>query len=191
MFDHISLTRIRFKKTTTEFDFTLPDFQSASSKMEMEDDNLLTQNASFCLDGEAASCKNRELSDFARDNSLYILGFSLWEAGEFFFTRRFSLDAYLLILTYEGEGLLEYEGRQHILQTGDCFLIDCRKPHMYKTSGLFWNCGFLVFRGKREEQLYTYYLEQGIVHFNMREYPEFQPLLEQALEAHEGNLPIR
>ena len=49
------------------------------------------------------------------------------------FTRRTNLESYLLAYTLKGQGELVYEDRSYLLNPGDCFFIDCRKPHYYRT----------------------------------------------------------
>lgn len=53
---------------------------------------------------------------------MYIQSFVLLNCTEKYYTRRQDYASYLLSYTYEGEGLLEYEGHLWELNPGDVFL---------------------------------------------------------------------
>ncbi len=61
------------------------------------------------------------------------------EIGDFishekYYTRRKGLASYLIKYTLSGEGVLEYDGANYTVQTGQIFWIDCIKPQYYYTS---------------------------------------------------------
>ena len=72
-------------------------------------------------------------SPFARKNLLY-----LQEAGHIKLrqshagTTRSALNSYLIVAVAAGSGTLWYGGLTHTLRTGQCFWVDCRRPHSYR-----------------------------------------------------------
>ncbi|MFJ7738704.1 AraC family transcriptional regulator [Lysinibacillus sp. NPDC097287] len=63
---------------------------------------------------------------------------TLHEFGTFFttsayYTERKGLDIYLLLLTLDGKGFLQYEGECHTLQKGSVFFIHCERYQKYWT----------------------------------------------------------
>ncbi len=67
------------------------------------------------------------------------LPFYCSESGNFyaksdFFTERDTKDAFWLVFTVDGEGVLLYDDSEILLTAGSCFLVDCRKYQHYSTS---------------------------------------------------------
>lgn len=65
-----------------------------------------------------------------------------------YFTRREGMEAALLLYTLSGEGLLEYEGKWIPLKPMHAVVLDCRKPHEYRTRGDSWHFLWIHFVGK-------------------------------------------
>lgn len=89
----------------------------------------------------------------------------LQEAGEFFagphfFTERAGLDSFLIMLTLDGRGLLEYDGRKHRLLPGRFFWIDCAKPQHYRTdpAAKSWHMLWVHFSGANARTCYDAFL---------------------------------
>ena len=59
---------------------------------------------------------------------------------------RQNYNTYLLLYTMEGEGVLQYEGKEYRLLPGTAFLIDCMRSQMYRTAGTQWTFCWLHFR---------------------------------------------
>lgn len=72
-------------------------------------------------------------SAVTRSVFLYVQEAGNFIAGPNYDTRRSGLDSYLLHLTLEGGGWLEYDGRGYRLLPGDLFWIDCQRPQYYCT----------------------------------------------------------
>ncbi|MDD4849684.1 MAG: AraC family transcriptional regulator [Gemmiger sp.] len=74
-------------------------------------------------------------SPFGRKNLLF-----LQEAGHIKLvkshagTQRSSLDSYLIVAVVAGSGSLQYDGRNYPLRAGQCFWVDCRHPHGYRSA---------------------------------------------------------
>ena len=74
-------------------------------------------------------------SAFARQNLFF-----LQEAGHIRLleshagTQRSSLDSFLIVQVAAGSGRLQYDGKTWPLQAGQCFWVDCRRPHGYRSA---------------------------------------------------------
>ena len=55
-------------------------------------------------------------------------------AGPDYYTTREGFASYLIKMTVDGCGQLEYSGQTHLLPPGHFFLIDCKKPQHYRTA---------------------------------------------------------
>ena len=72
-------------------------------------------------------------------------------------TDRKNLESYLFVTVCTGKGELRYGERTWTLNAGDCFLIDCRRPHAYKSSAAHpWSLMWVHFNG----QSAAYYADQ-------------------------------
>lgn len=89
-------------------------------------------------------------SPFARQNLFY-----LQEAGHIRLvkshagTQRSSLDSYLIVQVVQGSGALQYGGRAWALAAGQCFWVDCRRPHGYRSAPTDpWELRWVHFNGR-------------------------------------------
>lgn len=99
--------------------------------------------------------------------------------------------AFLLLYTYQGSGLLTYDGRSYPLEENDIILIDCRKPHVCQTQGEFWNHSDLYFFGGISEYFYQEnFADRGVI-FHCRQPEDYQNHLEKILLIHTGSSPMR
>ncbi|MBQ7916759.1 MAG: AraC family transcriptional regulator [Firmicutes bacterium] len=97
----------------------------------------------------------------AQETLLYVQ-----EAGEFiarshYFTKRRSVNSYLIKITMDGEGLLEYDGQKYQCQSGSFFWIDCKNPHYYGTApgAEHWHVVWIHFLGGEAQQYYKNFME--------------------------------
>lgn len=77
--------------------------------------------------------------DFTPSAAIRKLPFCLTSTGAFqarknYFTERENMAGILVLYTLAGEGELEYGGKRYIVKRDDIMLIDCDKPHCYRTS---------------------------------------------------------
>lgn len=100
-------------------------------------------------------------SQKAQSNLLYVQ-----EAGEFFarsnyFTRRRSVNSYLLKVVLDGEAVLDYDGKRYHCHAGNFFWIDCRKPHYYATApnSEGWHVVWMHFWGGSARTYYDSFME--------------------------------
>lgn len=123
----------------------------------------------------------RAVSSAARESFLYLQSFSWMQADHTYFTDRETADTYLLLMTYAGKGELEYNGEKYSLKKGDGFLIDCRTPQKYHTSGTGWEISGLHFNGTGADELFRQFSQDGKVNFHETPDGYIQMKLEQLL----------
>ena len=71
-------------------------------------------------------------------------------------TQRRGLDSFLLALVAEGEGRLRYGGREYPLRAGQCFFVDCTRPHSYESSSRDpWALYWIHFNGPSARWMYS------------------------------------
>lgn len=109
--------------------------------------------------------------------------FSYMKSTANYYTARRDYASYLLLFTYDGTGVLEYEGQSYPLESGDGFFIDCHKPHVYRTTGTKWTHSDLHFGGEIAAGLYSTYFggTAPVFHYKVRE--DYQRMLEDVLKA--------
>ena len=95
-------------------------------------------------------------SAFARQNLFYVQ-----EAGHIRLLRshtglqRSSLDSYLIVQIAAGSGTLQYGGRDYPLCAGQCFWVDCRRPHGYRSAPHDpWELRWVHFNGRSAPGFY-------------------------------------
>lgn len=145
----------------------------------------------YCLDGSIYTLLPHPVSDYAREHLFYLKTFLLIYTKAQFFTRRQSEDSYMLLFTYDGKGILEYNGQKQRLAKGDGFIIDCRKPHYYKTEGPFWTHAVLHFGGSESETFYRLFQESQNCLFSQPTNGSFQNQFEELILVYERLSPYR
>lgn len=149
----------------------------------------LFKNCVYCVDGEISTLPGKPYSEYALKQLLYIQSFSLTKASKFYFTKREDADTYALIYTYDGAGYVEYEGKVYHLRSGDGILIDCRKPHLYKTNGHVWEHCVLHFNGQRIQHIYDLFMESNDASFHETQNSDFHNALETLIYTYSSLLP--
>ena len=97
----------------------------------------------------------------ARIRIPYVQELGEFMAGPNYMTTRTHLPSFLLKITLEGEGFLQYQDAEYYIQQGEFFLIDCRQPHYYSTSPRadFWKVLWIHFWGGDVQEYYKCFLE--------------------------------
>lgn len=73
-----------------------------------------------------------------------------------------NLLSYLFIVCLSGNGKITYDGTEHIVSTGDCVFVDCRRPFSHETSATnLWSLKWCYFFGPSLSLIYEKYLERG------------------------------
>ena len=89
----------------------------------------------YNLDLATNSCWNTvSPTAVAKASLIYAQEIGEFRAGPRYHTTREGYASYLIKMTVSGCGYLEYNGQTHLLPPGHFFLIDCRKPHHYRTA---------------------------------------------------------
>lgn len=102
-------------------------------------------------------------SAFARQNLFF-----LQEAGHIRLleshagTQRSSLDSFLIVEVAAGSGQLRYDGRVWPLHAGQCFWVDCRRPHGYRSADNDpWELRWVHFNGHSAPPFYKLFQAGG------------------------------
>lgn len=194
MFDHIHFNiadssmpltnteSLEKELTKTEKYSHIPSFFAAFSFFE---------NCQFCIDGKSWVLPPRPITDFARENFLFVQSFSMMDARSNFYTRRRDADSFMILFTYEGEGSLRYKCIDYPLNRGDGILIDCSEEHFYRTVGKHWKHSVLHFSGRLADYLYEAYSYGDTVKFHQEIDGQYQMQLEHLLGLYEEFSPYR
>lgn len=151
----------------------------------------ITSETDFIFQGEIQYLAEQPMSAQSREQYLYVQGFCLLRMGPQYYTSRRDYASYLIVYTYEGEGELLYDGRAYTLQAGDGFIIDCRRPHIYRTIGDLWVHADLHIIGGNADYLYAALFGGGAPSFSLPPDAEFQALLEDLLRIHTSISALR
>ena len=81
-------------------------------------------------------------------------------AGPDYYTSREDFASYLIKMTVDGCGQLEYNGQTHLVPPGHFFLIDCKKPQHYRTApeAENWHIMWVHFYGANAKAYYDAFL---------------------------------
>jgi AraC-like DNA-binding protein len=103
-------------------------------------------------------------SPAALRSCFYLQSLAKMNFGPRYFTIRESVRSYLLVQTIRGAGRLVYLGKIYEMQPDDVFLIDCRKPHDYRSaSAAGWEYRMAHFDGAAMPDFYSQILSGGSV----------------------------
>ncbi|CDF02915.1 MAG: AraC family transcriptional regulator [Ruminococcus sp.] len=76
-------------------------------------------------------------------------------------SQRQNLDSYLIAAVVEGNGSLTISDKTYNISKGECFFIDCRTPHFYKSDENDpWEIVWIHFNGGMSQQYYELFLSQ-------------------------------
>lgn len=100
-------------------------------------------------------------SDFAKTNLIHLQEVGYLKATKPHTSRRSGLSSYLFFIVEDGQGILTYNGKEHLLQTGDCVFIDCSQPYAHTTGEHLWTLRWVHFYGPNMSAIYDKYLERG------------------------------
>ncbi len=191
MFDNI-----RFRNTKLDIPITHSNYTYTFAHYFDDSDMLLAANSEllqgeFAIDGSSQQCIQYLTSPYAEEHLFHIHSFSILDNHKDYFTRRKKMDSYLLSITYEGSGYLEYEGRSYEILPGHCFLIDCKKPHYYKTNKDRWKHADLHFKGAFTEKIVEEFNENREYVLPWTEDGDLQRQLEKLISTYDDVIPYR
>lgn len=79
-------------------------------------------------------------------------------------TQRSELDSFLLVQVAAGSGRLHYDKRTFALGAGQCFWVDCRRPHGYRSDDDDpWELRWVHFNGRSAPAFYHLFESRGPV----------------------------
>lgn len=73
--------------------------------------------------------------------------------------KRSHLHSFLLIYTMKGSGVLDYKGKQHLLEANSLCFLDCQKLQTYSAAESPWAFKFIHFYGNLGEAYYNYIVQ--------------------------------
>ncbi len=117
------------------------------------------------------------------DPGLALQMFIVMNCTPAYYTHRDYYDSVMISYTYSGEGELVYDGRTYSLTPETGFIIDCRKPHDYRTTGDHWEHADLHFWGTRAADLCLCAATNGLVTFQMG-VSVYNHLMEELLDSY-------
>ncbi|MGN1024042.1 MAG: helix-turn-helix domain-containing protein [Lachnospiraceae bacterium] len=145
----------------------------------------------FSIAGYFQSFSVPPVSEEAKQNLLYLTGFSIQHMDAGSYTRRAYLNEYLLYYTYAGTGELTYQGRTMHLSPGEGFFIDGRTPHAYQSGPDGWVFGLVSLAGRLLPLYYTRFASSGSPVFSDPLEGMTQELLENLLRTYHAGAPFR
>ena len=122
----------------------------------------------------------------AKTSLVYAQEIGNFFAGPKYHTSREAFPSYLLKLSLEGCGTLEYDGQRYKVPAGHFFWIDCSKPQSYCTDaqGEGWHMAWIHFYGGSAKSYYDTFMSMNggspvaSLPLNSNAYGSFRELLE-------------
>lgn len=104
------------------------------------------------------------VSGICRDTFYYLEAFGRQEAAYPYYYQSSGFDSYLILYTFSGRGLLEYEGRQYFLTPDTAVFLSCAGKHSVRAdSAVPWGFYQLYINGSRTAQYYSLYSGGGSI----------------------------
>lgn len=101
-------------------------------------------------------------SPVAKNTFFYIQETGCMKTDEAATTQRQNLDSFLFVAVISGKGELTIGHETFTVSKGECFFIDCRISHYYKSSKTEpWELLWAHFNGATAEHYYDYFLSQS------------------------------
>ncbi|MGN0614814.1 AraC family transcriptional regulator [Ruminococcus flavefaciens] len=119
--------------------------------------------------------------------------FYIQEAGctmkeDAYAVNRRELDLFLIGAVVSGRGELTVDGENLTLVKGDCFFIDCRRPHSYKSSDSEpWELMWIHFNGSTSQQYYDFFASNSKNIFRPPFFDKVVSDISKIIELHEKN----
>lgn len=138
---------------------------------------------------EGSEYYNFSPSLLARKHLLYVLC-----AGDFTYApgyelARTSFDSYLLEIILEGQVEIETEGERFSAHAGQAVLIDCYRPHRYR-SDTGWHALWVHFDGAAAKGYYALVKRENGLAFSTRHLPEVHEALQRIFDLFHERQPL-
>lgn len=101
-------------------------------------------------------------------------------------TQRQNLDSFLFVAVVSGKGELSFGSETYSVSQGECFFIDCRTSHYYKSSQTEpWELMWVHFNGSSSKQYYEYFLSHSKNVFRPSGFDRFISVLSEIISINE------
>ena len=105
-------------------------------------------------------------------------------------THRHDLESFLIVAVISGRGELTYGQDTYTLSKGDCFFIDCRTAHNYKSvGGEPWELVWIHFNGSTSQQYYDYFLSHSKNVFTPAAFDKIVSIINEVISVNEYKDP--
>lgn len=105
-------------------------------------------------------------------------------------SQRQNLESFLMVAVISGKGELTIGNDSFTLSKGDCFFIDCRQSHFYKSSSKDpWEVLWVHFNGATSEQYYEYFLTQSKNVFRPSAFDRVVSAINEIIDINEAKTP--
>lgn len=167
------------------------EMQYNSSALGNNIDQYLGNNSVYNVTGLLHLLNSKPVSSYAIENYIYLTSFFILDTGKTFFTKRSGLDSYLLLYTYSGHGLLNYQGKTFRLSRGDGFFIHCTDPHEYRSDDSCWKHAVLHFNGATAGSAFMEFQKSDSWTFHIENPSDFDDKIESILHIYTEYSPHR
>lgn len=191
MFENLHLHYRKFEPPATPRNFYSQYPELADYTPPKNDTSSTLLNCDYCMDGYVYESSTFPISDYAYENLLSIKAFSLMHSKKQYFTRRQNEDSYLILFTYEGNGVMEYAGKKYTLSKGEGMFISCQHLHYYKSANNDWVHADLHIHGKEIKTFYDIFQDHQAFRFQQATTGNFQNILEELIELYVNVTPYR
>lgn len=126
-------------------------------------------------------------SPSAKNSFFYVQETGYLVAGDAAAARRQNLESFLFAAVIKGRGELNLDQETYAVSKGECFLIDCRLPHYYRSSEEEpWELLWVYFNGATSHQYYDYFLSQSRNVFRLSSFERAVSAIMNIIEVNEG-----
>lgn len=126
----------------------------------------------------------------AKSTFFYIQEAGCTKPEDAYSVQRRDLSLFLIAAVVSGRGELTIDDETISLVKGDCFFIDCRQPHNYKSSAADpWELMWIHFNGGTSQQYYEHFASQLKKAFRPPVFDRIVSDITKIIELHEKNDP--
>lgn len=127
-------------------------------------------------------------SPSAKNSFFYIQETGCLKSEDAASSQRQNLDSFLLVAVIKGKGELIFDDETYSVSSGECFFIDCRKSHFYKSSDADpWEVLWIHFNGATSQQYYDYFLSQSGNVFRSSSFDKIVSIINEIIGINERN----
>lgn len=129
-------------------------------------------------------------SPSAKNGFFYVQETGCLAAGDTAAACRKDLESFLFAAVIKGRGELCFGRETYTVSSGECFFIDCRLPHYYKSSeNEPWELIWVYFNGATSRQYYDFFLSQSKNVFRLSAFERAVSAITRIIEINEEKNP--